>query len=218
MVISHDQFLSWISIRRIELGKNVICEVQSKYLLQNFTYHVIANGKVIHAETVEVPNNNRHTFKFMATFDLVPNAKIIVYCFHDREFISASIQINIEEDLNNFIKLKLSKSDVKPGEEVSIEVITKAASHVGLVGVDQSVLLLKKNKGLTREDVVNEMNQYQNQYHNVGDGPWTVDEPSNYYYYDRPSAKAFEESNLLIFSNGIKEGKQIITPILITFF
>lgn len=66
------------------------------------------------------------------------------------------------DDLNNFVKVKLSASETQPGQNVSIDVITHPDSYVGLIGIDQSVLLLKKNDGLTKEDVFNEMNSYQN--------------------------------------------------------
>lgn len=197
------------------MEKNIFCEVQSSYLLQNFTYHVVAHGKVIYAENVEVPNRNYHVFKFMATFDLVPEANIIVYRFHNGEFVSTSTRIQIEEDLNNFIKLKLSKNEVKPGSEVDIDVITKVASHVGLVGVDQSVLLLKSNKGLNRQDAVREMDDYQNHFYQVGEGPWSVIKRRSYYIN---SIHTFDMNNVIFFSNGLKEGKQISKLISINIF
>lgn len=194
------------------MDKNIFCEVQSRYLLQNFTYQVVAHGKVIFAENVEVPNRNYHVFKFMATFNLVPEANIIVYRFHNGEFVSTSARIQIEEDLNNFIKFKLSKNEVKPGSEVNIDVITKAASHVGLVGVDQSVLLLKSKKYITRQDAVSEMNDYQNHIYDVGEGPWSVMNKHSYYIN---SINSFDMNNLIFFSNGINGGEQILTPIFI---
>lgn len=184
-------------------------------MLQNFTYQVVAHGKVIYAENVDVPNRNYHVFKFMATFDLVPEANIIVYRFHNGEFVSTSTRIEIEEDLNNFLKLKLSKTEVKPGSEVNIDVITNAASHVGLVGVDQSVLLLKSNKGLTRQDAVSEMNDYQNHFYDVGEGTWSVLNERSYYIN---SINTFDMNNVIFFSNGLKEGEKILTPIFINLF
>lgn len=197
------------------MEKNVFCEVQSSYLLQNFTYQVVAHGKVIYAENVDVPNRNYHVFKFMATFDLVPEANIIVYRFHNGEFVSTTTRIEIEEDLNNFLKLKLSKNEVKPGSEVNIDVITNAASHVGLMGVDQSVLLLKKNKGLTRQDAVSEMNDYQNHFYDVGEGTWSVLNRRSYYIN---TINTFDMNNVIFFSNGLKEGEQILAPIFINIF
>lgn len=159
----------------------------------------MAHGKIIYAESVQVPNRNYHVFKFMATFDLVPTASVIVYRVKDGELVSAYTEFKIEDDLNNFVKLKLSKTEVKPGEDVNIDIITKSASHVGLVGVDQSVLLLKKNSGLTKEDAIEEMNKYQSTFYDV---PEIV---ARQYY--RHNFYSFDRNDVILFTNAKKEGK-----------
>lgn len=171
--------------------------------MENFTYQVIGHGKVIYSGNVAVPERKYHVFKFKATFDLVPKATVIVYRFKNGEIVAAKIEITIDEDLNNFIKLKLSKSETKPGEDVSIDVISTDGSYVGLVGVDQSVLLLKKNDGLTKEEALREMNEYQDHYLNVENGPWQVT-PRNYIneYFS-----VFERSHLILFTNAKQDGK-----------
>lgn len=188
--------------RRPTLNKNVFVEVQSSSLLRNFTYQVVAHGKVIYAENVDVPDRNYHVFKFMATFDLVPKATVIVYRFKNDEIVATKTDITIDEDLNNFVKLKLSKTEVQPGKEINIDVITKAASHVGLVGVDQSVLLLKKNTGLTKEDAMGEMNEYQRHFYEIENGPWSVERRryiNDYFSY-------FEQSDVILFTNAKQDG------------
>lgn len=48
----------------------------------------------------------------------------------------------------------------KPGEQVSITVSTKPNSYVGLLGVDQSVLLLKKGNDLEKSAVFEELGKF----------------------------------------------------------
>lgn len=50
---------------------------------------------------------------------------------------------------------------MKPGEEVKLQVKTDADSYVGLLGVDQSVLLLKSGNDLSKDDVFNGLNKYE---------------------------------------------------------
>lgn len=92
-------------------------------------------------------------------------AHLIVYYFKNDDIISTKIDIDIRENLNNFIKLKLTPATVKPGETVAIDVISKPKSYVALCGVDLSVLLLKKNNDISIEDAWNERELYQYQFH-----------------------------------------------------
>lgn len=152
--------------------------MQSIETLDRFTYQVISQGKLIYSNSLEVPQRNYHVFSFLASFDLVPKAHLIVYYFKNDDIISTKIDIDIRDDLNNFVKLKLSNARVKPGENVHIDIATKPNSIVGLLGVDQSVLLLKKNPDLSVEDAWNERELYQYQFHernsklNIGHSPY----------------------------------------------
>lgn len=163
---------------RPTLNKEIFVEIQSLDTLDRFTYHLISQGRLVHSDSLMVPQRNYHVFHFMATFDLLPTAHLIVYYFKNDDIISAKIDIDIREHLNNFIKLKLSETRVQPGENVNIDITTKPKSFVGLLGVDQSVLLLKKNNDLSIEDAWNERELYQYQFHernsksNLGHSPY----------------------------------------------
>lgn len=150
---------------RPTLNKEIFVEIQSIDILEQFTYQVISQGRLIYSDSLDVPKRNYHVFQFLATFDLLPTAHLIVYYFKNDDIISAKVDIDIRENLNNFIKLKLSEMSAKPGETVNIDISTKPKSYVGLFGVDQSVLLLKKNHDITIEDAWNERELYQYQLH-----------------------------------------------------
>lgn len=147
------------------LNKEIFVEVQSISLLTHFTYQLVSQGKLIASDSVEVPERKYHVFSFLATFELAPKAHLIVYYFKNDEIISARIDIELRDELQNFVKLKLSSAKVAPGDNVNIDVTTNPNSYVGLLGVDQSVLLLKKNAELTAEDAFNERELYQYRFH-----------------------------------------------------
>lgn len=150
---------------RPTLNKEIFVEIQSTDILKHFTYQIISQGRLIYSDSLDVPQRNYHVFNFLATFELLPTAHLIVYYFKNDDIISNKIDIDIRENLNNFIKLKLSETRVQPGDSVNIDIITKPKSRIGLLGVDQSVLLLKKNNDLSIDDAWNERELYQYQFH-----------------------------------------------------
>lgn len=54
----------------------------------------------------------------------------------------------------------MSRNEARPGQEVDITVISKPNSYVGLLGVDQSVLLLRKGNDFDKTQIFNELDEY----------------------------------------------------------
>lgn len=144
---------------------------------------MISQGRLIYSDSLHVPKRNYHVFHFLATFDLVPTAHLIVYYFRNDEIISSKIDIDIRGNLNNFVKLKLGKTTVRPGGEVNIAITSKPKSYVALCGVDHSVLLLKKNNAITINDAWNERELYQYQFHDRNAKSNARDSPHFYNRY-----------------------------------
>lgn len=83
---------------------------------------------------------------------------------------------------------------------MEISVKTNPGSFVGLLGVDQSVLVLKKGNDIEASAVLNELEQYDSR---------TLF--NHYYDRDRIVFKDFEASNLFTVTNAKKEyGKREI--------
>lgn len=57
--------------------------------------------------------------------------------------------------------MSLSKTESKPGQDVDITISTNPDSYVGLLGVDQSVLLLKSGNDLTTGKVFDDLKTYE---------------------------------------------------------
>lgn len=128
-----------------EINTDVNVEVVTTENIKEFFYQVLGRGDIIVSGAVQVPNAKRQTFKFLATFAMVPKAQLVVFYIRpDGELVSDRIDIEFSSELANYVKLDVSKGQARPGDEVQITVHTKPNSYVGLLGVDQSVLLLKK--------------------------------------------------------------------------
>lgn len=98
----------------------------------------------------------------MATYELVPNAHILVYFVKKDILFSAKCKIDIKKELSNFIDVNLKPDTANPGQIVGIDIKSKPKSFIGLLGVDQSVLLLKSGNDLSNEEAFTELEAFTN--------------------------------------------------------
>lgn len=129
-----------------------------------FIYQVISRGKLIDSNKVIVPSRTYHVFSIPATFELLPSAELIVHYFEELQIVSSKVKIEIKSDdvrLANFVDLNLSTNQTQPSFSVDITVHSNPRSYVGLLGVDQSVLLLKDDNDLTVEHALTEIKRFQ---------------------------------------------------------
>lgn len=106
----------------------------------------------------------------------------------------------------NFFKvnLTLSSSETKPNSTVNITIASRPLSFVGLLGIDQSVLLLKSGNDIDINMITGELNSYLpvEQYN------YDWQEPISYSSY-----KDFTAMDSIIFTNSNPEyGKFMIKP------
>ena len=90
----------------------------------------------------------------------------------------------------------MSQNEVKPSSSVNISIKSKPLSYVGLLGVDQSVLLLRSGNDIDINTVTNEIQSYLpvNQYNN----DWSEFISYNYY-------RDFDVSDNFIITNANPE-------------
>lgn len=154
--------------------------------MQSLTYQIIGRGDVLVSNVIEVPDRKTHAFKFLASFAMVPKAHLVVYFITSTgNLVTDSVEIAFADELQNFIKLDLSSNEASPGGDLNITINTKPNSYIGLLGVDQSVLLLKKGNDLSKEQVFAELKEYESGVDNYA--PWN-------YYSRRSTPEDFEVS------------------------
>ncbi|XP_055295249.1 thioester-containing protein 1 allele R1-like isoform X3 [Sitodiplosis mosellana] len=142
------------------INKDITVEVQSTESLRYLSYQVFGRGDIIVTNSVEIPNRKSHTITFLASFAMVPKAQFVVHYIKDNEIISDRLEIDLGEDLQNFVELDVSSNQARPGQEVDITVVSKPNSYIGLLGVDQSVLLLRKGNDFDKSQIFNELDEY----------------------------------------------------------
>jgi len=125
-------------------------------------------------------------FSFTATDEMSPSSHVIVYYItSDGEIISDKLKIELESDLKNQIDIQLSENQVKPSADLNITINTKEDSYVGLLGVDQSVLVMRKGNDIAKSKVMEELKEYNKGIES----------------YNSKSYKDFKDSGLIILTN-----------------
>lgn len=107
------------------------------------------------------------------------------------------------------VSLSTSTNTTKPGSQVAIEVQTKPNAYVALLGIDQSVLLLKSGNDITQDDVMSELSSYEGGQSNEGSnwrggGRWFRP------FFWSGSANAgeiFDDCGVIVLTNGYVQRK-----------
>ncbi|KAG4076804.1 hypothetical protein HA402_009150 [Bradysia odoriphaga] len=146
-------------------------EITSSQPLTSLNYLLSSRGKLILSAKKDIPNKSSFTITFTATFDMVPSGTLVAYYIAENgDVISTNIQVPVT-GLNNFVKLQTSAAEKQPGEKVNVIISTKPSSKVCLLGVDQSVVLLKSGNDIIPSDVYAELGTYNNYFGNISPPP-----------------------------------------------
>lgn len=98
------------------------------------------------------------------------------------------------------IELRTSASVAKPGEDLDISISTSPNSFVGLLGVDQSVLVLKKGNDIEVSSVFDDLKSYSKA--DKFNHKWVSG-------YESMMYKDFDASEMFLITNAKKEFGEI---------
>lgn len=132
----------------------------------NYTYLVISRGKIIESNTNEfVPceGGGNGKITIVPTYDCTPKVQILVYILLGKALCSKKLEIELKHSLGNFIDLSVAPETAKPGDIVDLNISSNAKSFIGLLGVDQSVLLLRAGNDLAIDGIWNEVEMFHSQ-------------------------------------------------------
>ncbi|XP_058056819.1 CD109 antigen-like [Anopheles bellator] len=125
---------------------------------------------------------------------MVPRTKVVVhYVSNAGSVISDNATVEFRNIFENHIQVDLSHETAKPGDAIDISVKAKEDSFVGLLAVDQSVLLLKSGNDITKKCFTKELEAYDTSSESSG-GPFRR-------YYDRQSFPDFEDVGAVFIAN-----------------
>ncbi|XP_030377047.1 CD109 antigen-like isoform X2 [Scaptodrosophila lebanonensis] len=136
----------------LQLGEEYKITLNSSRPLSYFVYNIIGRGNVLHTERVVLPEPQKiYNISLTPTFLMAPYCKVYVYYVDETgEFRYAEESMHVDVELQNKIEIT-APEEVKPGSEVELEIKTAPNSFVGLIAVDQSVLLLGSNNDINKD-------------------------------------------------------------------
>ncbi|KAF6203422.1 hypothetical protein GE061_003841 [Apolygus lucorum] len=142
------------------LPVDIVVSGSPKYL----SYYIIGR-ELIDSDTIELKDGQNSThLDLKVTQSMVPSAHLLVsYISNEGEVFADKKYISVENYTENFIKIRAAPDDTEPGKETAITVETKPNSLVGLMGVDQSVLLLKSGNDFSESEIRQDLSAYDYQ-------------------------------------------------------
>uniref|UniRef100_A0A1A9W1S7 TEP1-F n=1 Tax=Glossina brevipalpis TaxID=37001 RepID=A0A1A9W1S7_9MUSC len=146
---------------RPRLGEYVSIAVKAPNIMTYLVYAVVGRGNILEMAYISLPSAQRfYTITFKATFEMIPEANVLVYYVDKGDLKFEEIAVKFVPELENKIQIK-GPLQAKPGEEISLEVKTDPNSYIGLLGVDQSVLLLKSGNDLDFDVILNGLRSHK---------------------------------------------------------
>lgn len=143
----------------VQINKECEIEVVSLQPLPTYTYQIVARSKILESKTVVLKDSpaTENRITFTPTFDHTPKTTVIVYYVSGESILSTSLHIDLTEQFKNFIDVEVVPDTAKPGDEVQINVKSNPKSYIGLLAIDQSVLLLRSGNDLANDEIWNEL-------------------------------------------------------------
>ncbi|KAH7637287.1 cd109 antigen-like protein [Dermatophagoides farinae] len=189
----------------VRVGDEITFIVNATEPFDNLVYEVMAKGDLVLARNVR-SIRRRTTEQIVITINhrMTPRARLLVYYIRDenKEIVADSLSFNVDGTFKTPVSISSNVNQTKPGGMVDIQVRTKPSAYVGLLGVDQSVLLLKSGFDITQQDVLNELESYDSgsRQSNGGYYPW-----ARYWLWSgaTTAAEIFADSGVVILTNSL---------------
>ena len=145
----------------MEAGKTISFNVKATEPLAAITYQVVARGIVALSQEVPV-NGDSTTISFATTPLMAPKSRLVVYTVRpsNQEVLVDALDFKVSGLFRNNVSMSMDRTSAEPGDPVKVSVKAAANSFVGLLAVDQSVLLLKSGNDITRDLVEQDMEEY----------------------------------------------------------
>ncbi|EDW28614.1 GL19279 [Drosophila persimilis] len=142
------------------VNQEISVVVRSNEPMKYFMYQLVGRGDIILSRTVDVPDSTFHTIKFLASFAMMPRAKMLVYMVVNGEFVYDEQVIQFEENLLNAVQIE-APIRAPPGQDIDIGISTKPYSYVGLMLVDQNAAALGTGNDLTHRRLMDALKAYE---------------------------------------------------------
>ncbi len=191
-----------------KVGEQITFQVYSTTEASNFYYEVVSRGRVVFSDYTR-----GRTISFNTTPEMAPSSRILVYqILPNSEVAADDLPFKVIGSYPHNPQVNFTQGEVRPGQEVGIDIKTEGPAKVGLQVVDRSVFILAENR-LNLQQVFDELEKLymkpQVELHSA-----TLIPPIIY----RGAKEAFENSGVAVLSNknvpsGEEYKKTLRTPV-----
>ncbi|PIK40231.1 hypothetical protein BSL78_22928 [Apostichopus japonicus] len=202
-----------IETEQVTIGQDVTFTVTTTEIPSELTYTVISQGNIMLVDSLKALTGNVNTITLAVDARMAPRAKVIVsFVRDDGEVIADSVELQVDGIFKNQVSVSFDRDTSEPGDAITFTVEASPESFVGILAVDQSVLILKSGNDITRDEVIDELSAIGTD--DVGTDSFPTDvvfrkKRSVWYPRYSPSSSArevFNDAGLLVFSDGLVPG------------
>ncbi len=169
----------------------------------NFYFEVLSRGMVVFSDYSPEP-----TIRFAVTPLMAPGARLLVYQILPNSEVAADyLPFSVEAVYPHEVAVAFGENEVRPGDEVEIDVQTQGEARVGLVAVDRSVYILAENR-LNLQQVFSELERlYQLPQVELHEARPIFD------VYARGAKDTFEDAGVIVMTNqNVPDGMEYRQP------
>ncbi|CAM1154108.1 Uncharacterised protein r2_g4230 [Pycnogonum litorale] len=191
-----------------QVQQEVEIQVNATSNLPRYVYEVVARGDIVISASIYPDYRSSHVFRIPLSSQMTPLVRIVVYFVRDDgEVVADGLSLEVDEIFQNKVSLSAGPSLVRPGENVRVSVATTPNSMVGLMGIDQSVLLLKTGNDISKSDVIKSMESFDIGKKSVSEDPIfqlpVRQGRSLFYPGSLSSSSVFKDAGVFVLTNGI---------------
>jgi CD109 antigen len=189
----------------VAVGDEVTFDVVSTHEAGTFYYEVVALDRVVFTGSAS------DEISFTVTPNMAPSAKLLVYqILPNSEVAADSLPFDVQGEYPQDVSASFDDTEVKPGDQVQVQVQTEGPAKVGLVAVDHSVFILAENR-LNLAQVFAELEAlYMQPQAELHEGEWMGP-----VYFTPGAADTFTDAGLIVLTDKkVPEGKELESMIM----
>ncbi|XP_065356086.1 LOW QUALITY PROTEIN: thioester-containing protein 1 allele R1-like [Calliphora vicina] len=143
--------------KRPHLGKPVNIEVSSTEDIPYLVYAIVGHGNIILMQHIILPPNQKsYIIHIKPSIEMIPFSYLYVHYSHNGILRQNEMELAFPRQFQNQISL-VAPQNVKPGEEITVELNAQPQSFVGILAVDLGVHLLDPSYDLDRNKILKEL-------------------------------------------------------------
>ncbi|CAC5407214.1 CD109 [Mytilus coruscus] len=150
--------------QKAQPGQKLALVIKVTEMIRFCNYKVFSKGSLVTQGRLRMRNRKQQDQNLKITYAMIPQAKFLIYYVRRQngEVVADAITFPIEDIFNNKVSINFNTRRAKPGDDVQVELTADPNSLVNVLAVDKSVLLLKSGNDITTQNVLNELQRYDN--------------------------------------------------------